>query len=74
MQVAASGIVNFVLEAPLFGRDVVFPMLAPMGVSQLVLALWLIVKGSRSHASIREAAADRDTADERRGEQDTARR
>jgi uncharacterized protein DUF4386 len=43
---------------PLFGHDVVFSMLAPMGVSQLVLALWLIVRGFRSQASVQEAAAD----------------
>jgi hypothetical protein len=30
---------------PLFGHDVVFPMLAPLGLSQLILALWLITKG-----------------------------
>lgn len=29
---------------PLFGHDVVFPMLAPLGVCQLLLSLWLIVK------------------------------
>jgi hypothetical protein len=32
---------------PLFGHDVVFPMLAPLGLSQLMLALWLITKGFR---------------------------
>jgi hypothetical protein len=32
---------------PLFGHDVVFPMLAPMGLSQLILAVWLITKGFR---------------------------
>jgi len=36
---------------PLFGNDVVFPMLAPLGVSQLALALWLIAKGFRELAS-----------------------
>jgi hypothetical protein len=30
---------------PLFGHDVVFPMLAPLGVVQLILAVWLIAKG-----------------------------
>jgi hypothetical protein len=30
---------------PLFGHDVVFPMLAPLGLSQLILAVWLITKG-----------------------------
>jgi hypothetical protein len=32
---------------PLFGHDAVFAMLAPLGLSQLVLALWLITKGFR---------------------------
>lgn len=51
---------------PLFGHDVVFPMLAPMGVSQLLLALWLVAKGFRNQAGMREAAAEQgDEADER---------
>jgi Domain of unknown function (DUF4386) len=33
------------LAMPLFGRDVVFPMLAPLGLSQVTLALWLLTKG-----------------------------
>jgi hypothetical protein len=37
---------------PLFGHPVVFPMLAPLGVSQLVLALWLIIKGFRSQMNM----------------------
>jgi hypothetical protein len=36
---------------PLFGHDVVFPMLAPLGLSQLVLAVWLITKGFRGQLS-----------------------
>jgi hypothetical protein len=32
---------------PLFGHGIVFLMLAPLGVSQLLLALWLIAKGFR---------------------------
>ena len=35
---------------PLFGRDVVFPLLAPMGLAQLALALWLIAKGVAARA------------------------
>jgi hypothetical protein len=35
------------VATPLFGHDVVFPMLAPMGLSQLILAVWLISKGFR---------------------------
>lgn len=30
---------------PIFGHAVVFPMLAPLGLSQLILAIWLIVRG-----------------------------
>jgi hypothetical protein len=36
---------------PLFGHDVVFAMLAPLGLSQLVLALWLITVGFRDSVS-----------------------
>lgn len=36
---------------PLFGHSVVFLMLAPLGVSQLILAFWLIAKGLRSQAT-----------------------
>jgi len=32
---------------PLFGHDVVLPMLAPLGLSQLILAVWLMTKGFR---------------------------
>lgn len=44
------GIIAAVLQIiavamPLFHRDVVFPMLAPLGLCQLVVAIWLIVKG-----------------------------
>jgi hypothetical protein len=43
---------------PIFGHDVVFLMLAPIGASQLLLALWLIAKGFRSQASMRQAASE----------------
>jgi hypothetical protein len=36
---------------PLFGHDVVFPMLAPLGLSQLILAAWLVTKGFRGQPS-----------------------
>ena len=42
---------------PIFGHDVIFPLLAPMGVSQLLLAFWLIAKGLRSQPRPRGAAA-----------------
>ena len=41
------------LAMPFFGHSVLFPLLAPLGLSQLALALWLIVKGFRSPANIR---------------------
>jgi hypothetical protein len=42
---------------PLFGQDVIFPMLAPMGVSQLLLAVWLLAKGFGEPAGDRSPAA-----------------
>ena len=36
---------------PLFGHEVVFPLLAPLGLCQLALALWLLVKGFRRPAA-----------------------
>lgn len=49
---AAFGLVAVILQIsavamPLFGQSIVFLMLAPLGVSQLLLALWLIAKGFR---------------------------
>jgi hypothetical protein len=41
---------------PLFGHGVVFPLLAPLGVSQLALALWLIIRGFGSQTSMRNEA------------------
>jgi hypothetical protein len=35
---------------PYFGRSVSFPMLAPLGISQLLLALWLLAKGFKSES------------------------
>jgi hypothetical protein len=35
---------------PLFWCSIVFLLLAPLGVSQLILALWLLTKGFRAHA------------------------
>jgi hypothetical protein len=50
---AAFGLVAVLLELtavamPLFGHKMVFPMLAPLAVSQLALALWLLTKGLRN--------------------------
>ncbi len=52
---AAFGLVTVLFQImavamPLFGRGVVFLLLAPMGVSHLALAVWLIVKGFRDPA------------------------
>jgi len=33
------------ITQPFFGRDVIFPLLAPLGLSHLLLALWLLAKG-----------------------------
>lgn len=33
------------VSMPLFGQAVIFPLMAPLGLSQIALALWLIVKG-----------------------------
>ena len=43
---------------PLFGHDVVFPMLAPTGVSQLILAVWLITKGFRDQPGLGTEPSD----------------
>ena len=37
---------------PLFGHSVVFPMLAPLGLAHLALALWLIFKGLADHQPV----------------------
>jgi len=47
---AAFGLIAVVLQVvgvspPFFGRDVVFPLLAPLGLALLLLAAWLIVRG-----------------------------
>jgi hypothetical protein len=47
---AALGLVAAVLQVcavamPFFGRDVMFPLLAPLGLVQLTLAAWLIARG-----------------------------
>jgi Domain of unknown function (DUF4386) len=36
---------------PLFGHDVIFPMLMPLGLSQLILAVWLVTLGFRAPPS-----------------------
>ena len=35
------------ITMPFFGHDVVFPLLAPLGLSQLILSVWLSAKGFR---------------------------
>jgi hypothetical protein len=42
---------------PLFGHDVIFPMLAPLGLVQLILSLWLIAKGFAGQQRQTENAA-----------------
>jgi hypothetical protein len=36
------------VSLPLFGHEAIFPMLAPLALSQIALAAWLIVKGLNS--------------------------
>ena len=57
---ATFGIAASVLEVcgvamPLFGHGVVFPMLAPLGLIQLILAVWLLAKGFRNDRSLAAA-------------------
>lgn len=57
---AGIGLIASVLQVcgvamPLFGHDVVFPMLAPLGLIQLVLAVWLMARGFRNHRSLTAA-------------------
>ncbi len=35
------------ITMPFFGHDVVFPLLAPLGLSQLIVSVWLVAKGFR---------------------------
>ena len=60
---AAFGLAAVVLQItavamPLFGQGIVFLMLAPLGVSQLALALWLIAKGFRGQAYSKNERSD----------------
>lgn len=50
---AALGIAAFVLQMatvsmPFFGGRVIFPLLAPAGIANLALAVWLLTKGFRA--------------------------
>jgi hypothetical protein len=61
---AAFGLVAVLLQMtavamPLFGHDVVFPMLAPLGVSQLALTLRLLIKGLRNGELLEQIADTR---------------
>jgi hypothetical protein len=40
-----------VVARPLFGLEVIFPLLAPLGLSQLALSLWLLVRGYPERAA-----------------------
>jgi Domain of unknown function (DUF4386) len=55
---AAIGVIAVVLQMttvamPFFGHSVVMLMLAPMGLSHLALALWLVTKGFEERRPIR---------------------
>lgn len=43
----AAPMMIFGVAMPLFGSSVFFPLLAPLGLSQLLLAIWLLSKGFR---------------------------
>lgn len=43
------------LLMPFFGQPVMFPLLAPLGLSQLLLAGWLLVKGLRGEQEAAQA-------------------
>ena len=60
---AASGLVAVLLQIvavamPLFGRAILFPLLAPLGLCQLLLAIWLITKGLPAPAASRAKAME----------------
>jgi hypothetical protein len=45
--VVAAGLQIIAVAMPLFHRDVVFALLAPLGLCHLIVAIWLIVRGFR---------------------------
>jgi len=61
--VVAASLQMIAVAMPLFGVPIVFLMLAPLGISQLVLGMWLLAKGfpdlanpaGRSDAAINQA-------------------
>ncbi len=53
---AAAALQVIVVAMPLFGKRVVFPLLAPLGVSQLVLAIWLMTRGFQGGPGARRSA------------------
>jgi hypothetical protein len=50
--IAAATLQMVAVAMPLFGHAIVFLLLAPLGVSQLIMALWLIAKGFPDPKSI----------------------
>jgi hypothetical protein len=42
------------LAMPFFGGEVIFPLLAPTGICQLILAIWLIARGFEIGRGARE--------------------
>ncbi len=40
------------VSMPLFGHDVDFRLIAPLGIGQIVLSLWLIFKGFKQRSSV----------------------
>jgi hypothetical protein len=62
--VAAAALQMVTVARPLFGAQVVFPLLAPAGIAFLLAAVWLLVKGladpdvgAASHAAAADSPA-----------------
>jgi hypothetical protein len=43
--IAAAALQIFTVSMPVFGRPVIFALLAPLGIAMLAIALWLLAKG-----------------------------
>ncbi|HYS10434.1 MAG TPA: DUF4386 domain-containing protein [Myxococcales bacterium] len=59
---AAFGVVAVLLQItavgmPVFGYPIVFPLLAPLGICQLLLSIWLIARGFGERQQVVPAAA-----------------
>ncbi|HVJ61290.1 MAG TPA: DUF4386 family protein, partial [Tahibacter sp.] len=48
--IAAALVQMFTVGRPLFGLDVIYPLLAPLALAYVGTAVWLLVKGLPEHA------------------------